>query len=31
MIAALTVMTVAIVIQGWYGGALIHGLDHITF
>jgi len=29
MIAALTVMTIAMVIQGWYGGALVHGAEHL--
>lgn len=31
MIAALAAMTVAIVVQGWLGGALVHGLDHLDF
>lgn len=26
MIAALTAMTIAIVVQGWFGGALVHGI-----
>ena len=31
MIAALTLVTVAIVIQGWLGGALVHGADHLNW
>ena len=31
MIAALAAMTLAIVVQGWLGGALVHGLDHLDF
>jgi len=31
MIAALTVMTAMIVVQGWYGGALVHGMDHMNW
>jgi uncharacterized membrane protein len=31
MIAALAVMTLAIIVQGWLGGALVHGLDHLDF
>lgn len=31
MIAALSAMTLAIVVQGWLGGALVHGLDHLDF
>ena len=31
MIVALSVMTAAIVVQGWLGGALVHGIDHLTF
>lgn len=31
MIAALGVMTVAIVIQGWLGGALTHGVAHLNW
>ncbi len=29
MIVALTIMTVAIVAQGWFGGALVHGIGHM--
>ena len=31
MIVALTIITAAIVIQGWYGGALVHGMDHMSW
>lgn len=31
MLAALSVMTVAILVQGWHGGALIHGIDHLNW
>jgi len=31
MIVALSVMTGAIIIQGWYGGALVHGIDHLNW
>lgn len=31
MIVALSVITAAIVIQGWYGGALVHGMDHMNW
>ena len=31
MIAALALMTLAVVVQGWLGGALVHGLDHLDF
>jgi uncharacterized membrane protein len=31
MIAALTLMTIAIVIQGWFGGAMVHGIDHLNW
>ena len=31
MIVGLTVMTAAIVIQGWFGGALVHGMDHMNW
>lgn len=31
MIAALSVTTAAIVVQGWYGGALVHGIDHMNW
>lgn len=31
MILALGVMTTAIVIQGWFGGALTHGMEHMNW
>lgn len=31
MIVALTLMTAAIVAQGWFGGALVHGIDHMDW
>jgi uncharacterized membrane protein len=31
MILALVAMTIAIVIQGWFGGAIVHGADHMNF
>ena len=31
MIAALAIMTAMIVVQGWYGGALVHGMDHMDW
>lgn len=31
MIAALALMTAMIVVQGWYGGALVHGIDHMDW
>jgi uncharacterized membrane protein len=31
MIAALTAMTIAIAVQGWFGGALVHGVDHFSW
>lgn len=31
MIVALSVITAAIIVQGWYGGALVHGMDHMNF
>lgn len=29
MIAALTVIAAALVVQGWFGGAMVHGLHHL--
>lgn len=29
MILALAAMTAAIVVQGWFGGALVHGIEHL--
>lgn len=31
MLLGLGVMTVAIVIQGWFGGALVHGIGHMNW
>ena len=31
MVAALSAVTAAIVVQGWYGGALVHGMDHMNW
>lgn len=31
MIIGLAAMTTAIIIQGWYGGAMIHGIDHLNW
>ena len=31
MMAALVVITAAIVVQGWFGGALVHGTDHMNW
>lgn len=31
MIVALSVMTAAIIVQGWYGGAIVHGIDHMNW
>jgi len=31
MIIALSVVTAAIIIQGWYGGAMVHGIDHLNW
>lgn len=31
MIIGLAVITAAIVVQGWYGGALVHGIDHMNW
>jgi uncharacterized membrane protein len=31
MIFALSAITAAIVIQGWYGGAMVHGMDHMNW
>ena len=31
MILALTLMTVAIAVQGWFGGALVHGAEHLNW
>ncbi len=31
MIVGLAVITAAIVVQGWFGGALVHGMDHMNW
>lgn len=31
MIVGLTLMTAAIVVQGWFGGAMVHGIDHMNW
>lgn len=31
MIVALTLITAAVVVQGWYGGAMVHGIDHLNW
>jgi len=31
MIVGLAIITVAIVVQGWFGGALVHGMDHMNW
>lgn len=31
MIIGLAIITAAIVIQGWFGGALVHGMDHMNW
>ena len=31
IILVLGLMTVAIVVQGWFGGALVHGIDHLNW
>lgn len=31
MIVALSIITAAIVVQGWFGGALVHGADHMNW
>ena len=30
-LAALTVITAAIIVQGWFGGAMVHGADHLNW
>lgn len=30
-LVALVVINIALIVQGWYGGALVHGADHLTF
>lgn len=31
MILSLTLMTIAIAVQGWFGGALVHGAEHLDW
>jgi len=31
MIAGLSLITVSIIIQGWFGGAMVHGIDHMNW
>jgi uncharacterized membrane protein len=31
MIIALSIISAAIVVQGWFGGALVHGMDHLNW
>lgn len=31
MIVALSIITAAILVQGWLGGALVHGADHLNW
>ena len=31
MILALAAMTIAIAVQGWFGGALVHGMEHLNW
>jgi uncharacterized membrane protein len=31
MIVGLTLITAAIVVQGWFGGAMVHGMDHMNW
>jgi uncharacterized membrane protein len=31
MITGLTLMTAALVVQGWFGGAMVHGIDHMNW
>jgi len=31
MIVGLSIITVAIVVQGWFGGAMVHGMDHMNW
>ena len=30
-LAGLTVITAAIIVQGWFGGAMVHGIDHLNW
>jgi uncharacterized membrane protein len=31
MIVGLSILTAAILVQGWFGGALVHGVDHLDW
>lgn len=31
MIMGLSILTAAILVQGWFGGALVHGVDHLNW
>ena len=31
MIVGLSILTAAILVQGWFGGALVHGVDHLNW
>jgi hypothetical protein len=31
MVAALAVITLLLLVQGWLGAALVHGMDHMSF
>ena len=31
MIAALAIITAAILVQGWFGASMIHGIDHLNW
>lgn len=31
MIMGLSILTAAILVQGWFGGALVHGIDHLNW
>lgn len=31
MIAGLAIITAAIIVQGWFGGAMVHGIDHMNW
>ena len=31
MLASLAIITAAIVVQGWFGGAMVHGIDHLSW
>lgn len=31
MVAALSIITLALLVQGWLGAALVHGMSHMAF